>query len=377
MASQHGVLQTHVHYCYHCFTWVIGGEWDSHCQSHLSTMTSKRRGTITYCYTLVRPAYCSDCLGNEGLLAHQRMESRSRDQASWTHMCNHMEGYEWPRPCPDLVCVREAASRNDAAPHFEDQEDFRFHLIDEHGYSRTLPRGLTCSDPPRRRSGGNPASTANGTRRPNRKRTLSSRDGSLAPISDQDSGLMSAESFLSPPNPKKRTRETTPTISPPLLSKFAQGHDECSITLRSDQAALTPALIDPILESEHRHYHRMSAYDAFDSLKDEASGPYIDIDTLFSQYVRSPSPSPSPKLQTLVAENEDTSSPDRLAEPASGSGSDNDILCREKRHASPVRLRTRLRLSAPKPERSQQPRIVLRIKPPKREGKRGRRGKQT
>jgi hypothetical protein len=58
MASQRGRLRTDIHYCYHCFDWVIGGEWENHCRSHLSTMTSKRRGTITYCHT--RPSCVSE-----------------------------------------------------------------------------------------------------------------------------------------------------------------------------------------------------------------------------------------------------------------------------------------------------------------------------
>jgi hypothetical protein len=113
MASQQEQLQTDIHYCHHCFDWVVSGEWDDHCQSHLLTMTSKRRGTITYCHTLVRPAYCPDCLAREGLPASQRMVSWSRDRALWIHMDDHLEKYEWPRPCPDLVCTREASLRND------------------------------------------------------------------------------------------------------------------------------------------------------------------------------------------------------------------------------------------------------------------------
>jgi hypothetical protein len=43
----------------------IGSEkWGEHCQTHIDALDSKRCGTITYCYTLVPPAYCPFRLGN-------------------------------------------------------------------------------------------------------------------------------------------------------------------------------------------------------------------------------------------------------------------------------------------------------------------------
>ena len=160
MASQCGELQTDIYYCYHCFDWAVGGEWDNPCKSHLLTMTSKRRGTITYRHTLVRPAYCLECLRKEGLPASQRMESWIRDRVLWIHMHQVLEKYESTRPCPGPMCVREASLRNDTAPQFKDQEDLQFHLISEHGYSRTRPYELTCSDPLLLCSQGDPASRA-------------------------------------------------------------------------------------------------------------------------------------------------------------------------------------------------------------------------
>ena len=85
-----------------------GDVWESHCQSHLSTMTSKMCGTITYCHTLVRPGYCPDYLGDERLKASERMQSWTRDHKLWIHVNDHLDEYDWPYPYPYPLCVREA-----------------------------------------------------------------------------------------------------------------------------------------------------------------------------------------------------------------------------------------------------------------------------
>jgi hypothetical protein len=95
---------------------------------------SKRCGTITHCHTLIRPAYCPDCLSREALPACKRMNSWIRDHQLWEHMNAHMNKYSWPHACPHLLCKREAS-----APQFKNNEELQFHLIDEHGFSRTRP----------------------------------------------------------------------------------------------------------------------------------------------------------------------------------------------------------------------------------------------
>jgi hypothetical protein len=64
LASKLEQLQSDIHYCYQCFEWVVGEHWNGHCQEHLSAITSKRCGSITYCHTLVRPGYCPFHLKN-------------------------------------------------------------------------------------------------------------------------------------------------------------------------------------------------------------------------------------------------------------------------------------------------------------------------
>jgi hypothetical protein len=376
MASQRGQLQTDIHYCYHCFDWVISGEWDNHCQSHLSTMTSKRRGTITYCYTLVRPAYCPDCLGEESLPASQRMESWCRDHALWTHMHHHLEKYEWPRTCPDPMCVREASLRNDTAPRFKDREDLQFHLIDEHGFSRTRPRELACSNPRQLRSQDDPASIAHENHRPNRKRTSSSRDGTFEWGPPQCFEATSiSEDCLSPPRLRKRAREMTPTISPSLLSTFGDEVDDRPLQISSLETIPSSAYVfedvdlgnaDLTLESEQPGRHRIPKCDAFDPPDSASTDSHTDSDALFSRYLRSPSPSSSIGLpsehsdETLVDRDGEDSSPNPPAKSASIQGLNHEMSqIEEKCHTNTAGLRIRLRVPP------QKPRIVLHLTHPK------------
>ena len=69
LAYHHRRLLSDIHYCYLCFKWVIGETWNDYCQWYLRLMKSKRCGSITSCYTLVRPAYCPFCLGDQRLSA--------------------------------------------------------------------------------------------------------------------------------------------------------------------------------------------------------------------------------------------------------------------------------------------------------------------
>ena len=394
MASQGGQLQTDIHYCNHCFDWVVGGEWDNHCRSHLSTMTSKRRGTITYCHTLVRPAYCLDCLGKEGLPAFQRMESWIRDRALWIHMHHHLEKYEWPRPCLDPVCVREAALRNDTVPQFKDQEDLQYHLIDEHGFSPTRPRELTCSGARRLCS---PASTGHENPRPNRKRTSPSRDGTLEWIPGQCFEATSmSEDCLSPPRPRKRAKEMAPTICPRLLSAFAEEDDERPAQVSSYESIPSPVCVlgdvglhdaDLTLESDQPGRHWTSTCDAFDPLDGASTDPHTSSDTLFSLYLRSPSPCPSTELhsecsgETLVArESVENSSSRLLAKPASVQGLDRKTgQIEEQRHPNTEGLCIRLRVPPQNLQPLPKPRIVLRVTRPEASmsAKRRRRSRRT
>jgi hypothetical protein len=126
MASRLEPLQSDVHYCYQYFDWVVGEDWEPHCQSHLAGMAIKLCGTITYCHKLVRPSYCPFCMSDPELFASKRLESRTRDHKLWSHANEHFGKCRWPRVCPYPLCdttLKDAAS-------------FQFHLVDEYGFSR-------------------------------------------------------------------------------------------------------------------------------------------------------------------------------------------------------------------------------------------------
>ena len=133
IASKREWLQTDVHYCHQCFHWVVGPkEWKEHCESHVEELDSKRCGTITYCHTLVRPGYCPFCLGNAAAPAHQRLQSWCRDATLWQHVDSHLDDARWPLKCAHPRCDISLL----------DGQDLRFHLIDEHGFSRNLPKNM-------------------------------------------------------------------------------------------------------------------------------------------------------------------------------------------------------------------------------------------
>lgn len=68
MATKLERLPSEIHYCDLCFRWVVGEKvWELHCTTHTSSLT-KRCGTLSHRYTLVRPAYCPFHIGNHNYL---------------------------------------------------------------------------------------------------------------------------------------------------------------------------------------------------------------------------------------------------------------------------------------------------------------------
>jgi hypothetical protein len=372
MASQLGRLQTSIHYCHHCFNWVVGDEeWEDHCQSHLSAMTSKRCGTITYCHTLVRPAYCPYCLG-EDLPASKRMESWTRDRKLWIHIGKeHLKDCGWPCPCPHPLCVREA-SLEGTAPQFQDDTALRHHFEDKHG----LRAGKsTCSDTQQPRNQEGPANTAHGSSRRNRKRKSPSGDETLEwqPIEDFEAMSISiSDDCLPPPRPKKRARKMAPTtIHPPLLSTC--GNEPDSPSLREckretewpcmslfEEDALE--VVDLTLDPEQPSRHSALECDALIPLDDASTDPGTGSDTLFSQYTWSSPHTPSTELsgecsdEALIDLDGEDSSPSPLAKPASVDYETSQI--EENTVKRPIRLRII-------PPKLRKPRIVLRPPRPK------------
>ena len=119
--------QSELHYCFQCFNWFDAEIWDDHCQLHLSSIASKRCGSIVYCNTVISPAYCPFCLSDAKLPASLRWQSRTRDHKLWTHLKVHIEGSHWPSSCPHPLCDSR----------LNDKESFYYHLSDIHNLCRS------------------------------------------------------------------------------------------------------------------------------------------------------------------------------------------------------------------------------------------------
>jgi hypothetical protein len=102
---------------------------EMHCASHLSSLTTKRCGTLSYGYTLVRTAYSLFRLGSTTKPAAYRLQSWSRDFDLWAHVNEELRGGRWQMRCPHPLCdIR-----------LEDERDLQFHFIDDHAFSRARP----------------------------------------------------------------------------------------------------------------------------------------------------------------------------------------------------------------------------------------------
>lgn len=111
-------------YCFACFSWLFEEEWDEHCRVHLESITSKRCASITYCHTLVCPAFCPFCMGNNRLNASSRWSSWTREAKLWSHIQSHLEASHWPLRCPHPLCSLQLT----------DEISFLYHLSDVHSF---------------------------------------------------------------------------------------------------------------------------------------------------------------------------------------------------------------------------------------------------
>ena len=109
-------------YCFTYFYWYIEEEWNQHCQIHLESITSKQCASITYCNTLVRPAFCPFCLGGKQLPASTRWSSWTRETKLWSHLGEHLATACWPRKCPHPLCSLD----------IESEKSFIYHLNEVH-----------------------------------------------------------------------------------------------------------------------------------------------------------------------------------------------------------------------------------------------------
>lgn len=125
VACQMKLPECELIYCYFCFEWFSKNAWDTHCQTHLDSIKSKCCEVITYCSTLVRPALCPFCLGDNrpGVSASERWKTWNRENQLRDHLREvHLKKVCWPSTCPHPLCNIE----------LDNQVSFVYHLIDMH-----------------------------------------------------------------------------------------------------------------------------------------------------------------------------------------------------------------------------------------------------
>ena len=270
IASKREHLQSDVHYCHQCFDWIVGlDEWESHCQTHIQTLNSKRCGTITYCHTLVRPGYCPYCLGDVAQSAGRRLKSWCRDHALWKHIDAHLEGQRWPLVCPHPLCDTPLGHG----------KDLQFHFVDEHGLSRTRPKECDCPT----------TSPSSPGKKSGPKRKFAGNGGELSWVSLEQ---------LSPSNPPKKKRRSLSTTSPSLLSDPDYA-PKCLppsyVDLTEPSPAAATESAPPLDGGESRWFvdevdlGQRSPIELQSCDSTLIDSPRSD-DSLFSQFIHSPSP---------------------------------------------------------------------------------------
>ncbi|CRG92915.1 DNA polymerase III subunit alpha [Talaromyces islandicus] len=133
-AQKHRREPSTVHYCYFdCFTWFCDGEeWEKHCSQHLGSLTSLHCEVIMYCNTMIRPAYCPQCLGNTSLKPSERLRKYVRSDDLRDHLeKNHAH---------DSVCCPSLCGQK-----FDNDEYRAFHWCDVHGLNSAIWKKMIAS----------------------------------------------------------------------------------------------------------------------------------------------------------------------------------------------------------------------------------------
>ena len=306
MATRQARLPSEVRYCYLCFDWVVGEEWEPHCQAHLKSLTAKRCGTVTHCHTLIRPGYCPLCVADKSLPASERLKSWSRDHFLWKHVEEkHLTNCMWP-----LVC-RTCDSSHD------DPTSFEFHLIDTHRFSRSRPTCGPDADRQHALDEGAPPDDGDVTGgRSYRKRKAPSDSQAVGwqPHHSIDSMAARVAEEHSPTSTLKRPRKN---LAPGFVCPDDVLIDSgVSINCDAPDATASVALSPPSplrVEDDRfpsnfeRGLHQWGcvvSHDHTDSLSPNRLDDGDDPDAIFRLYLRSPSSSPQPSASLDGGESE-------------------------------------------------------------------------
>jgi hypothetical protein len=321
-------------YCFICFDWVVEEKWDEHCQSHLDSITSKRCASITYCNTLVRPAFCPFCMSNSKLPASSRWQSWTRDILFWRHLESHLEEACWPSQCPHPLCNLQ----------LDNEELFLFHLRDVHSLK-------TSQCLLKRRQEAGDSKTVVG----NRKRQTA------GPIKVD----LSMEQFPRQPLHRKAFDEFQ-IISPHILSEVSVKYDALSDLPDLPELTYSGPTTPPGTDID-----ALDAGAPEDSKGlPETNSDEDELSDLFSQFVRFPSPPCSSAKGTGDDSNGSTQtvSPREVClfteESYSADLIDDDAAKSTADSVKVVKPRITLRIKPPS-ESKPKPKIMLRVGPQK------------
>ena len=246
-------------------------EWDDHCLEHLTSISSKRCASITYCNTLFRPAFCPFYIGDERLRPSSQWQSWTKESKLWNHLTTHISACRWPLTYPHPLCSLE----------FTDETLFLYYLKDVHDLEISAKMKKSRSN--RRDS-------------PNSMRWVTYTTCQKRQKADH------VEDELPPakrPTVTQSQLRNTPTCAPldTLLKKAA--HESTTPGPINNGVTLTPGiedfepiedLSDSLASSTAEQARLLSLSPDPPSARLENQAPPLDEDSLFSEYLRSPSP---------------------------------------------------------------------------------------
>jgi len=254
---------------------------------HLKSIQYKRCGRLTYCGTLIHPAYCPFCLNDKRLFASLRWRHWIREEQLRDHLQFHLRAICWPLQCPHPLCHLQ----------LDDETSFLYHMVDVHGLTIK-----SCLNKRHQNESSEPfvqqLPNVLGTKRKGSiestdeeratKQSKSDMRHTLRQTSTSESTESGATASTSqrPDIPVIDLVAVEDTYSP--LTSSASG-----LTLLSDGDGFQP--IDDILHiQQHMLPDRLEPEDSLPVVDDDDSQTsLLDDDALFSLFLRSRSPSSS------------------------------------------------------------------------------------
>ena len=346
---------------------------------HVTSLTSKRCATITYCHTLVRPAFCPFCLGNRSEPASRRWESWTREAKVWAHLRTHLNVSRWPLRCPHPLCSLLVP----------DETSFLYHLSDIHGLQMSPQVGKSWQS---ERHSEPLVKWIPDTASHKRKRQ--DRDGqdlqpskrSKDPLQlhwrhkqspDLSRGRKAPDKTQATQSPGSSQTSFTHVVTdediqdlPELTYSESMSPPDTDELHSMDDLCLSQNVLQKELQSELEFLS-----DAPEAKSDEHGSPLPGEDVLFSQYLRSRSPSCFSAQSTGGRPNIDGEIHSQTVAPSDTclyTGEDTlPAVLIDRNTANPKNIalktdrpRVTLRIRSPKP--GPKPKVLLRLSQPKR-----------